>query len=401
MKEIFKPLSVFGPEHEFAVVTERVQPLAIVDRVIKELYGRFVNSVTCNGYALGKELQMHVIEIKATSPFESPQVFEECMFDAVMNVNDLLERRYQAQLLGTGMHPTLNVNNAIIWSHRDRKLYAALNSLFNLRQHGWVNIQAFQLNLPFGKEKEAITIHNILTNLLPYLPAITAASPIYDSKLSQYHDSRLYFYSRNQIVIPSITGQVIPEYISSFKEYRHKTIDQYTQELQQVNAPARLFHREWLNSQGAIFRFDRHAIEVRIMDEQESIYADVAISCFIRAWLRGVMQQPIPFIPHQILTQDFSAIIKYGLDAHVRHPHGPTARDVCQYFFRIAAKHATPEEAKYLSHVKTRIEKGNLSTLIRRDLQNSVQKMSGQEAIIHVYQKLIECLARNQAYSSS
>jgi gamma-glutamyl:cysteine ligase YbdK (ATP-grasp superfamily) len=398
---MLNPLAVFGPEHEFAVVTENIQPLAIVDHFLKDLYGRFVNTVTCNGYALSKELQTHVMEIKSKTPFTSPQTFEECMYAAVVDVNEILARKYQAHLLGTGMHPTLNVANAVIWPHRGRKLFAALDTLFDLHQHGWVNIHAFQLNLPYGTEKEAITIYNSLTNLLPYLPAITAASPIYDSQLSPYHDARLHFYRSNQVAIPSITGQVIPEYISSFAEYRQTTIDQYTYELQQVNAPSWLFHREWLNSRGAIFRFDRRAIEIRIIDEQECIYADVAISCFIRACLRGIIKHPKPFMPYQLLTRDFNAVIEQGLDAKVHHPYGPTARDVCSYYLRIASENASPEEAAYLSHIKARIEEGSLATLIRRDLQHCGKNMAWEDAITHIYQKLVTCLARNHTYFSS
>jgi hypothetical protein len=49
----------------------------IVDRILKDFHGRVVNSVVQNGFTFGKELQMHVMEIKPNAPFKSPETFEE------------------------------------------------------------------------------------------------------------------------------------------------------------------------------------------------------------------------------------------------------------------------------------------------------------------------------------
>jgi len=241
--------------------------------VIKELNGRVVNCIRFKSFSFGKELQSHVAEFKANRPFCSPKVFEENMQRAILEISEFLERKHDARLLGTGMHPLLRLEEAKVWSHRDRKIYEALSRIFNFYQHGWLNIQAFQLNLSYGNEKEAIQLHNALANLLPYVPAISASSPIYESKIREYADSRLHFYRINQKEIPSITGNIIPEYVNSFKEYRQITINRYTEELEKLDAPEWVLNKEWLNSRGAVFRFDRKAIEVRIMDEQECIKA--------------------------------------------------------------------------------------------------------------------------------
>ena len=358
-----------------------------------------MNYVNLKSFTFGKELQSHVAEFKANMPFYSPETFEENMQKAVLEIADFIEKKHDAQLLGTGMHPLLRLEEVKIWSHRDRKIYETLSRIFNFYQHGWLNINAFQLNLSYGDEKKAIQLHNALTNILPYVPAISASSPVYESKISEYTDSRLHFYQINQKEIPSITGSIVPEYVNSFKEYRQITIGNYTEELQKVNAPKYLLNKEWLNSRGAIFRFDRKAIEIRIMDEQECIIADVALSCLIRASLRGMLSQKEPYLPRDILIEDLNSIITDGLEAKVQHPKGPTARDVCRYYFRMAWENALVEEKKYLPIVGKRINEGSLSTLIRRDVLKKAQKTCLSEAILSIYLKLVEKLKKNEVYS--
>jgi len=317
----------------------------------------------------------------------------------VREIADFVERKHDAKLLGTGMHPLLRLEEAKVWPHRDRKIYEALRRIFNFYQHGWLNIQAFQLNLSYGNEKEAIKLHNALTNLLPYIPAISASSPVYESRISKYADSRLHFYGMNQKEIPSMTSNIVPEYVNSFKEYRQITINNYTEELQKLNAPECLLNKEWLNSRGVVFRFDRKAIEIRIMDEQECIKADVALSCFIRTSLRGMLSQREPYLSRDVLIEDLNSIITDGLEAKVQHPKGPTARDVCRYYFRMAWENALVEEKKYLPIVGKRINEGSLSTLIRRDVLKKAQKTCLSEAILSIYLKLVEKLKKNEVYS--
>ena len=122
-----------------------------------------------------------------------------------------------------------------------------------------------------------------------YLPAITASSPIYEGRLGADVDNRLQFYKVNQKEIPSITADVIPEYITSFSRYKHTVIVRYSEDLAKAGGGKIILWREWINSRGVIFRFDRQALEVRVMDEQECIKSDVALSCFIRAGLRGLL----------------------------------------------------------------------------------------------------------------
>ncbi len=155
---------------------------------------------------------------------------------------------------------------------------------------------------------------------------------------------------------------------------------------------------EWVNSRGVIFRFDRKAVEIRVMDEQECIKSDVALSCFIRALLRGLMKKEPQLLPHEVLIRDYRSIIELGLEANVEHPHGHIARQVCEYYLNVARKNATDEEKPYLALIQTRVKNGNLSEIIRRRIKNKAQKTDIKEAIACVYSKLTRSLMDNQPY---
>jgi gamma-glutamyl:cysteine ligase YbdK (ATP-grasp superfamily) len=375
-----------------------LKALPIVDKVIKGFCGRVVNFVERPEFTFGKELQLHVMEIKPNMPFRSPEIFDETMHKAVLSLLNFLEDKYKAFLLGTGMHPLLRLEETGVWPHRHRQIYEEYSKVFNLKRHGWLNIQSFQLNLPYSNEENGIVMHNLLANICAYLPAIAASSPIYEGKFGENIDNRLRFYMLNQEEVPSITGDVIPEYIFSFEQYRRDIIERYSLDLANAGVKRLLLHKDWVNSRGVIFRFDRKALETRVMDEQECVKSDVALSCFIRAVLRGLMMEKIEFLPHEILVKDFNSIIAGGLDSEVSHPYGSTARQVCQRFFKVAWANATKEEKKYLPIIQRRIECGCLSEIIKERIRVKAQKTDFREAIISIYSMLIKSLKDNQPY---
>ncbi len=342
-------------------------------------------------------MQLHVMEIKANQPFKSPAEFEETMHQAVLTLSTIVHK-HGANLLGTGMHPLLNLSDTGVWPHYHKKIYSEYSKIFNLNQHGWLNIQSFHLNLPYQKEAGALQIHNQLANICTYLPAITASSPIFEGNFGPDLDNRLQFYKVNQKEVPSIAGEVIPQYVSSLSQYKREVIGRYSADLAAAGANKTLLNREWVNSRGIIFRFDRCALEVRVMDEQECVKMDVALSCFIRSALRGLITSNVELSPHEVLVRDFNAVVKDGLNAEVSSPHGKTARHVCEYYYKLAVEHADADEKKYLPLVRRRIQEGNLSELIRARVQSRAEKRVFHEAIVDVYSTLINCLCANEPF---
>jgi gamma-glutamyl:cysteine ligase YbdK (ATP-grasp superfamily) len=388
---------VLGPEHEFSLVNQELEPLPISDKIIRNYRGKIINFVELPSFTFGKEMQMHVIEVKANWPFKSPLEFEETMQIAVTTLSDIV-KKHGAMLLGTGMHPLLQLKDTAIWPHYHKKIYQEYGKFFNLNQHGWLNIQSFHLNLPFQTEEDGVQIHNQLANLSAYLPAIAASSPIYEGKTCPDIDNRLRFYQINQKEIPTVTGEVIPEYATSFRQYKHDVIERYSKDLAKAGASKTLLYREWINSRGVIFRFDRCALEVRVMDEQECIKSDVALSCFVRAALRGMIASKAELLPHDLLVKDFNRIVKKGLSAHVSSPHGKTARQVCQHYLNLAYSNADEDEKKYLWIINKRLENGCLSEIIRNRVLNRAEKTDFHEAVINIYSTLIKCLFDNDPY---
>jgi gamma-glutamyl:cysteine ligase YbdK (ATP-grasp superfamily) len=395
----YKMLEVLGPEHEYSIVNDELKPLPIVDKILKGFRGRIVNSVELSNFTVGKELQLHVMEIKPNAPFASPEAFEETMCKAVTDIKEHIERKYDAHLLGMGMHPLLTLDEARIWPHRHRQIYEAYSKIFDLKRHGWLNIQSFQLNLPYSNEKDGVLQHNLLSNLCPFLAAIASASPIYEGKLGSHVDNRLHFYMENQQEIRSVSGDVVPEYVSSLAEYRKQIIDRYSFDLAKARANKCILNKDWVNSRGVIFRFDRKALEIRVMDEQECVKSDVALSCFIRAVLRGFVKNgETKFLPHETIVKNLKSVIKYGLKANVNHPAGRTARKVCHHLLKVAFEHADAEEKKYLPLVARRIEAGSLSEIVRQRVQKKAQKTCFREAVVSVYLDLMKNLNDNRPY---
>ncbi|MDI9610945.1 MAG: glutamate-cysteine ligase family protein [Archaeoglobales archaeon] len=365
---------MIGPEHEFSINDENFNALPISDQIIKKIAGRIVNEVKIGNVFVGKELQKHVIELRADEPFESLSEFEEIMQNGL---EELLSYLDNYKLLGLGMHPLLKLSDARVWDHRDKLLYEVYDRIFNIRQHGWLNIQSFQLNISFSNEKEAIDLHNKLRILLPYLTAIASASPFCEGK-HYFIDTRVHFYRINQKEIPLICNEVIPEKISSLKEYK-QILKKIYAEL--AKRDAYVLCREWVNSRGAIFRFSRDCIEIKIMDEQECIKSDVALSAFIKSILRTEIEE----LPREELINKLNSAIASGTAG---------LKEELRAMFRKAWENAEDEERKYLKVIQDRIENGSLGERILANF-----KGYDPECLIPICEKLSKCLERNEIFS--
>jgi phosphoenolpyruvate synthase/pyruvate phosphate dikinase len=114
--------------------------------------------------------------------------------------------------------------------------------------------------------------------------------------------------------------------------------------------------------------------------------------------LRGLMNEDAKFLPHAVLVKDLHAIMMKGLGVPVHHPLGATARQVCRYFHDVALKNATEEEKKYLPIILRRIERGNLSEILRQRILDKSRREDFREAIIDIYSELVESLTQNRPY---
>ncbi len=405
----YRPFEVAGLELEYAVVDGSLRPRCLVEPAFRQIAGRPVSEVAYDDVAFSNELAAHVFEVKTRQPERYFEKAENDLFAGVQYFSSVLRQEFGALLLPTGMHPFMRPAETSLWSRAGRHTYEAYARIFPIHQHGWLNVQSCQVNLPFGTEGETVLLHNAAAAILPYLPAIAASSPIYGGALGPCVDNRLAFYRTNQQRIPQITGQVIPEFMTSYQQYRSDILRPMYRAIRRFKGGERLAH-EWLNSRGAILRFKRRAIEIRVLDSQECVKMDVAIAVFVRGVLKwtfkqlrqGSMQLPT----HRMLVGDFAAVVKAGTDAavHATHLRGSgvttetvAVRSILSKLLERAESETPSAERIYLRLVGRRAEDGNLSEHIRAAVQDSrARGPAGRRATLTaIYGELVECLERN------
>jgi gamma-glutamyl:cysteine ligase YbdK (ATP-grasp superfamily) len=280
----------FGIELEYMLVGEDTLDIApIADRVLAQSSGTITNEVERGIMAWSNELALHVIEIKNSSPVATLPMLAEKLQKEVEELSRCAAQ-VGGMLLPTAMHPWMDPHReTILWPHGNKAIYNTYNRIFNCQGHGWSNVQSTHLNLGFTTNEGFARLHAAIRLLLPILPAIAASSPAADGALTGWLDTRLEYYRNNQKRIPCITGQVIPEPVFSESAYERE-IYQPLRRAIAPHDPDGVLAAEWLNSRGAIARFDRNAIEIRVLDIQECPLADVSLAVLICAVLKGLTE---------------------------------------------------------------------------------------------------------------
>lgn len=279
-----RPLSLFeafGVELEYMIVDARtyaVRPIA--DELIHAASGSFECEIERpGGVSWSNELVNHVVEFKTTAPVGDlvASGAAEAFGASVREANALLAP-LGARLMGAGMHPFMDpAAETRLWPHEYGDVYSTFDRLFNCKRHGWANLQSTHLNLPFAGDKEFQRLHAAVRLLLPILPAICASSPFADGTNTGRLCNRLAVYASNQAAVPSLTGMVIPEPVYTRADYERVIMAPIARDVARLE-PTGLMQPQWMNSRGAIARFDRGSIEIRVMDVQECPAADLAIA---------------------------------------------------------------------------------------------------------------------------
>ena len=365
-----------GTEHEFSINDPQFNPLPVSDTILKTICGRFESEILFGDVKLGKELQKTVLEMVPRSHAETIGVLEEQLMRGIRKFSHVFRGRYQ--LLGLGMHPTLTLDQTAVWDHDEGEYYEAYDRLFTIRQHGWLNIQALQVNLSYSGAKDLVLHFNRLRSLLPYLIAVTAASPIVEGKSTGTADNRLLYYRENQKEIPLICNRIVPERIRSVQDYRRQQEEIFA-ELQKRDAA--ILCEEWVNSGGVIIRFSRKCLEIKALDEQDCIRSDMAVCAFIRSLLR------CPSLP---VENDQDALLALTEDA-IRRGTAGLSPELRQIYDRAWA-HATPEEREYLPVIRNRIENGSLAEIVR-------ERFEREREIVPVLADLAMALRTNVPYN--
>ncbi|MBU4117248.1 MAG: glutamate--cysteine ligase [Proteobacteria bacterium] len=384
----------------------------IADRILQQKAGVVTNEVERGIMAWSNELALHVIEIKNSGPVSGLPMLVEKFQKEVKEISRLANEQ-GAILLPTAMHPWMDPHTEThLWPHGNKDIYNTYNLIFNCQGHGWSNVQSTHLNLGFATDEEFGRLHAAIRVLVPILPAIAASSPAVDGTLTGWLDSRLEYYRNNQKRIPFITSQVIPEPVFSEADYEQAIYTPLRRDIASHD-PNGILEAEWLNSRGAIARFDRNAIEIRVLDIQECPLADVSLSVLISAVLKGLTEERWSGLEEQKaattgpLAEIFVKTIKDGeetvIDDHrylALFGRGRNATMTSKELWRELASDCAQELAgaghAIQESVETILAQGPLSRRIIRALGENPERARLRE----VYRELGKCLVQGRLFEA-
>ncbi len=400
----------YGIELEYMLVDRdslKIKP--ITDELLKHELGDYGSDFENGIVTWSNELVLHVVELKSTKPEADFQALERKFSENVKSINSILSK-WNAMLMPTAAHPFMDpMKETKIWPHENNEVYAIYNKIFDCRGHGWSNLQSTHLNLPFYDDEEFAKLHAAIRLVLPILPALCASSPILDGKLTGTLDTRLKFYKTNQSKIPSITGKVIPEAVFSKRNYLNTIYEKIKADIAPYD-PNEELNAIWVNSRGAIPRFDRGSIEIRLMDIQECPAADLAALTLVIETIKALSGNFFISLESQMKwkTESLAQI----LDQTIIHA-GQAVLDNAEYLalfdfpgtkslacelwkhiLDLLLKKGNLPLDRYKKELNVILEEGTLAHRIVRAINND----QSTENIASVYRRLSDCLSQNKMF---
>lgn len=399
----------FGIELEYMLVDRRslaVRPVA--EELLRDADGVIQCELERGSLAWSNELVAHVIELKTNGPTTDLRAAAEDMQAHLRTIDDMLEP-HGARLMPTGMHPFMDpATETVLWPHEYSPVYERFDAIFGCSGHGWSNLQSMHINLPFADDAEFARLHAAIRLLLPVLPALTASSPIHDGKLGEHDDGRMAVYRTNARRIPSVAGMLVPEPVWDRASYEGELLGRIYEDLR-PHDPEGILRHEFVNARGAIARFDRYAIEIRVLDTQEHPGVDLAVAAAItdvlRAlvdgrWIDTASQQAwdtrrLADILDAVITRSDRTLIDdadylavFGVDAPCTA--GALWRRLLDAIWPSGSAGATT----WRPTLDVLLEQGSLA----RRLRAALGEQPDHAKIVEVYTRLCECLRHGQAF---
>ena len=406
MGQKYHLFEVYGIELEYMLVSKKTFKVqSSVDTLFVAKTGEYVSDVDNGDIAWSNELVSHVVELKTNGPTKSLDNLSKQFHDNILEINDLL-LVISSNLLPTAAHPTMDpATDSKLWEHEASEIYELYNRIFGCKGHGWNNLQSMHINLPFYDDSEFEKLHAAIRIILPLIPGLSASSPILDGKYHECKDARLHYYKSNQKKIPHLTGLVIPEQVFCKDEY-YKQIFQPIQDAIRPYDDNNILDHHFLNSRGAIARFDRNAIEIRVIDLQECPAADIAIAAFIIELLKLLVSEKWISLEEQkswshhdlfkildkSITYADAAIVDDEAYIKMLGFQGPTRlSEIWSSLYLNLKANIHPQHYPAL---ETILERGSLSTRIHERLGNQPTA----DEIRACYEDLASCLAKNESF---
>lgn len=393
----------YGVELEYMIVDRQsLNVRSLADKLLAAVGGPWTREVDCGPLAWSNELVLHVIELKTNGPAKSLTNLYQLFQEDIERINKLLEP-LDACLLPTAMHPWVNPDaEAALWQQEDKEIYTALDRIFCCQGHGWKNLQSAHLNLPFYDDAEFVKLHAAIRLILPLIPAIAASSPFMDGSDNGILDNRLRVYQEHCRRFPQAMGPVIPEPVDSIEHYHAEILGPIYQALA-PHDPEGILAYEWINARGAIARFDRQTIEIRLIDVQECPLADLAVTRAVVGavqWLIDTNTSGLKAIPSEPLKTILQSTIRNAEHAVIEEAEylrqlginetSATAGQVWRHLIEQIAVFDGPEK----DAMETILERGTLATRMRQSAQ-----AYDKNGLFAVCQQLTHCLADGKMLS--
>lgn len=415
----YRAWEVTGLELEYPIVDRDLNVLPVAEEVLAALGGRPTSDVTLGRVGVSNEIMDHVLELKNDVPHRSLRRAEDDLVEGVRRLGLLLDRRFRARLLPGGMHPWLDPRRARRWRRSNRRIYDTYARLFDLGTHGWANVQAVHVNLPFGSPEEATAMLNAARLLVPYLPALAASSPLVEGELTGRVDNRVAWLLEHQARLPESMARLVPEPLARFADYKREVLAPMYAAVDRLPEAQALRH-EFLNARGAVFKASRASMEVRILDVQECVAMDVAVAWFTRRALRLLAQRlpGLPPVAQAELEADLLAVAVGGSQARVRAGFLPVTVDrdgeglvsagaVLGWLMEELGHRLPAEEQRYRELIEGVLLQGSLSERILARLGPVAEAVAAEErpesafteAARGIWLELADCLLENRPWA--
>lgn len=384
----------FGLELEYMLVRrDTLDVLPIAERVLPR-----------DEPAWSNELVAHLVELKNPHPSADLAALGRAFHSEIRAMNGAAAR-FGAQLMPGGMHPWMDPRvETLLWPHDDEGIYGTYDRIFDCRAHGWANLQSMHVNLPFAGDVEFARLHGAIRLVLPILPAITAASPFCEGRAPGPLDCRLEAYRGNAGAVPAMNGQMIPEPMASRAQYERELLAPLYDALA-PHDPEGVLRYEWANARGAIARFDRDAIEIRVVDIQECPAADVAVAAAIVDLVRLLYDEgPAGEVPTEELAGVLRACVadaeRAPIDSapylHALHLERPCSAG--ELWRRLAQRmEGAPHRELWQPVLDFILHRGPLA----RRLLEAAGPAPARSRLAPLYRTLCQCLAENRLFDPS
>ena len=409
----------FGVELEYMIVrADTLDVFPATDQVLLAAAGDYVSEIERGELAWSNELVNHVIELKTNGPAPALRGLDTAFARDVGEIQGIL-RPLGGRLMPGAAHPWMNpAREAQLWPHEYNEVYAAFDRIFGSKGHGWANLQCVHLNLPFRGDDEFGRLHAAIRMVLPLIPALAASSPVLDGRLSGLMDSRMHYYRSNQQKIPLITGSVIPEPVYTKADYEEAILNPIYAAIAPYD-PDGTLQDEWLNARGAIARFQRDAIEIRIIDIQECPTADLAVTHAIVSVLRALVGEKWQTLERQkafataalndiLLATTRDAERARITDAAYLEAFGIRARsasagELWDHLAGAVVANAPETSGAWQQALAVILQRGTLSRRIVRAVAGEDTALAEKlglprEALFPVYEALCGCLDHNRVF---